>query len=289
MAVTTAEQRTTSVTRYRTRNDVYRHAFLIALCVLILFPFCLTLIMSFKDFNQFNHNEFLPTLPLHFDNYFSSTGAFNTIWRYILNTIVVAAVSGAGALAVAALTAHVFARYSFPGRETLYFLVIALMMIPSILSLVPQFLLIKSLGLFDTPWALILPYISGDQVMAIFILRQFFAAVPEELFEAARMDGASEVRGFMSISLPMSKSILGVVAIIDLLHCWNDLIWPLVTLTSPSNFTLTLGLYAYRNAEWTNWGPLFAGYIIASIPLLIVFAFTSSLFIDGLGSGALKL
>ncbi len=289
MAVTTVEQRTASVTRYRTRNDLYRHAFLIFVCVLIIFPYVLTIIMSLKDFNQFNHNEFLPTLPFHFDNYFSRTGAFNTIWRYILNTIFVAAVSAAGAVAIAALTAHVFARYSFPGRETLYFLVIALLMIPGILTLVPQFLLIKSFGLFNTPWALIIPYISGGQVLAIFILRQFFAALPEELFEAARMDGASEFRAFVSISLPMSQSILGVVTIMHLLHSWNDLIWPLVTLTTPEKFTLTLGLYAYRNDNWTNWGPLFAGYVIASIPLLIVFAFTSRLFVEGLSSGALKL
>ena len=289
MAVTTVERRTASVTRYRTRNDVYRHAFLICVCLLIVFPYVLTVIMSLKDINQFNHNEFLPTFPLHVDNYVGRTGAFTTIGQYILNTIFVAAVSGVGAVAVAALTAHVFARYSFPGREILYFLVIALLMIPGILTLVPQFLLVKSLGLFDTPWALIFPYISGGQVLAIFILRQFFAALPEELFEAARIDGASEFHAFVAISIPMSQSILGVVTILHLLHSWNDLIWPLVTLTTPAKFTLTLGLFAFRNDNWTNWGPLFAGYVIASIPLLIVFAFASRLFVEGLSSGALKL
>ncbi|HEY3079959.1 MAG TPA: carbohydrate ABC transporter permease, partial [Chloroflexota bacterium] len=172
---------------------------------------------------------------------------------------------------------------------TLFFLVIALLMIPGILTLVPQFILIRGLGLFNTPWALIVPYISGGQVFAIFILRQFFAAIPEELFEAARTDGASEARAFLMISVPLSQSILGVVTIMHVLHSWNDLIWPLVTLTSQSNFTLTLGLFAFRNENWTNWGPLFAGYVIASIPLLILFALTSRLFVEGLASGALKL
>ncbi|HEV8638099.1 MAG TPA: carbohydrate ABC transporter permease [Chloroflexota bacterium] len=279
----------TSVTRHRNRNDVYRHLFLLVVGVLVLFPYLLMLMWSFKDFNQFDHNQWVPTWPLHVDNFFGRTGAFFTIWRFILNTIFIAAVSAVGAVSVAALTAHVFARFSFPGKETLFFLVIALLMIPGILTLVPQFILIRGLGLFNTPWALIVPYISGGQVFAIFILRQFFAAIPEELFEAARTDGASEARAFLMISVPLSQSILGVVTIMHVLHSWNDLIWPLVTLTSQSNFTLTLGLFAFRNENWTNWGPLFAGYVIASIPLLILFALTSRLFVEGLASGALKL
>jgi multiple sugar transport system permease protein/raffinose/stachyose/melibiose transport system permease protein len=275
--------------RYRTRNDLYRHIFLVIIGILLLFPYVLTVIMSFKDVYQFDHSPFLPTLPLHVDNYFGPSGAFRTIWRYILNTVVIAGVSAIGAVIVAALSAHVFARYAFPGKESLFFLIIALLMIPGILTLVPQFLLIKSMGLFNTPWALIVPYISGGQVFAIFILRQFFAALPEELFEAARIDGAGEVRLFLAISLPLSQSILGVVTVMHVLQSWNDLIWPLVTLTSQSNFTLTLGLFAFRNENWTNWGPLFAGYVIASIPLLIVFSLTSKLFVEGLSSGSLKL
>jgi multiple sugar transport system permease protein/raffinose/stachyose/melibiose transport system permease protein len=278
-----------SVNRGRRRNDVYRHLFLLVAGVLIAFPYLLMLMWSFKDFNQFDHSQWVPTWPLHVDNFVGRTGAFFTIWRFILNTIFIAGVSAVGAVAVAALTAHVFARFSFPGKEPLFFLVIALLMIPGILTLVPQFILIKSLGLFNTPWALIIPYISGGQVFAIFILRQFFAAIPEELFEAARIDGASEARAFLMLSVPLSQSILGVVTIMHVLHSWNDLIWPLVTLTSQNNFTLTLGLFAFRNENWTNWGPLFAGYVIASIPLLILFALTSRLFVEGLASGALKL
>jgi ABC-type glycerol-3-phosphate transport system permease component len=285
----TAIGRRTSGTRQRFRNDPYRHLMLVIVGVLLVFPYLLMVMWAFKDLSQFDHNQWVPTLPLHVDNFFGQTGVFQTISRYILNTILIAGVSAIGAVTVAALTAHVFARFSFPGREFLFFLVIALLMIPGILTLVPQFLLIRSMGLFNTPWALILPYISGGQVFAIFILRQFFAAIPEELFEAARIDGASEARAFATISVPLSQSILGVVAIMHILNSWNDLIWPLVTLTSQRNFTLTLGLYAFRNENWTNWGPLFAGYVIASIPLLILFALTSRLFVEGLASGALKL
>ncbi|HEX5417172.1 MAG TPA: carbohydrate ABC transporter permease, partial [Chloroflexota bacterium] len=181
------------------------------------------------------------------------------------------------------------ARFSFPGREIMFYLVLALLMIPGILTLVPSFLLVKSLGLIDSFWGLILPYIAGGQVFAIFILRQFFSALPEELFESARIDGASEVRAFWSIAVPLSQSIIGVVAIMHILSTWNDFIWPLVVMSTESKFTLTLGLLNFRGVYWDNWGPLFAGYVIASIPLLILFGFTSRLFVEGLASGALKL
>ena len=143
--------------------------------------------------------------------------------------------------------------------------------------------------LLNTRWVLIAPYIAGGQVFAIFILRQFFEALPGEMFEAARIDGASELQVFRHIGIPLSQSILGVVAIMHVLSTWNDVIWPLVTLRSNELMTLTIGLYAFRTAWYTIWGPLMAGYVIASIPLIILFAFTSRLFVEGLSSGAIKM
>ena len=131
--------------------------------------------------------------------------------------------------------------------------------------------------------------IAGGQVFAIFILRQFFQALPGKMFEAARIDGASEFQVFRHIGIPLSQSILGVVAIMHVLSTWNDIIWPLMTLSSDKLMTLTIGLYAFRTAYYTIWGPLMAGYVIASIPLIILFAFTSRLFVEGLSSGAIKM
>jgi ABC-type glycerol-3-phosphate transport system permease component len=162
-------------------------------------------------------------------------------------------------------------------------------MIPGELTLIPSFLLVKDLGLLNSYWVLILPYIAGGQVFAIFILRSFFQSLPDEMFEAARIDGANELQILIRIGIPLSQSILGVVAIMHILSTWNDLVWPLVTLSSDKLMTLTIGLYAFRTAWYSIWGPLMAGYMLASIPLIILFAFTSRLFVEGLSSGAIKM
>ena len=291
-ATTTAvrSQERTGIARLLWTGDWYRHIFLIFISVMLFFPYILTLNISVKDTFQFEHEPFGLTFPFHFANYYSPNGgAWPVISKYLFNSVIVSGVSVVGAVTVAALSAYVYARFRFPGREVLFFLVLALLMIPGILTLVPSFLLVKGLGLFDSWWGLILPYIAGGQVFAMFILRQFFQALPEELFESARIDGASELRAFWSIAIPLSKSILGVVGIMHILSTWNDLIWPLVVITTQSKFTLTVGLWTFRGEYWNNWGPLFAGYVIASVPLLILFAFTSKLFVEGLASGALKL
>jgi multiple sugar transport system permease protein/raffinose/stachyose/melibiose transport system permease protein len=271
-------------------GDWYRHVLLLLVCFCLFFPYILTINMSVKSIPQFDHQPFGITVPFFFDNYYSvNGGAWPIVSKYLLNSVFISGVTVVGVVGVAALAAYVYARFSFPGKEIMFYMVLALLMIPGILTLVPSFILVKSLGLYNSWWGLILPYIAGGQVFAMFILRQFFAAIPEELFESARIDGASELRAFWTIAVPLSQSILGVVAIMNILGTWNDLIWPLVILSDRTMYTLTLGLWAFRGEYWNNWGPLFAGYVIASIPLLLLFPFTSKLFVEGLTSGALKL
>lgn len=267
-------------------GDWWRHTLLIVVGFTLFFPFIMTVIISFKDMNQFGVNPYWLSFPLHFDNYAT---AAQTVLPYIVNSLIVSGVSVVGVVVVAALSAYVFARFTFPGKEILFYLILSLLMIPGILTLVPSFVLVKNLHLLNSWWALILPYIAGGQVFAIFILRTFYANMPEELFEAARIDGANELTVFFRIAMPLSQSILGVVAVMHILSTWNDFIWPLVVLQSQNLYTLSLGLFAFRNAYYTAWGPLMSGYVIGSIPLIILFAFTSRLFVEGLEAGALKL
>lgn len=284
---TTTSQRLSSGLRQLARTgDWWRHTVLIIVSLMLFFPFIMTVIISFKDMNQFGVSPYGLTFPLHWENY---GAAWAVVGRYIFNSIVVSGVSVVGVVVVAALSAYVFARFQFPGKELLFYLLLSLLMIPGILTLVPTFVLVKNLQILNTWWALILPYIAGGQVFAIFILRTFYAGMPEELFEAARIDGAGEVTVFFRIAMPLSQSILGVVAVMHILSTWNDFIWPLVVLQSDNLYTLSLGLYAFRNLYYTVWGDLMAGYVIGSIPLIILFAFTSRLFVEGLSSGGLKL
>jgi len=148
---------------------------------------------------------------------------------------------------------------------------------------------VKDLGLLNTRWALILPYISGGQVFGIFLLRSFFAALPEELFEAARIDGAGDITLLVRLTLPLSWSIVATLAIFNVLGTWNDIIWPTVTVTDDNLKTIVTGLYAFSTQYGTLYGPLMAVYALASLPLLLLFIVASRYFVAGLTSGALKL
>ncbi len=267
-------------------GDWWHHLALIVLLFLMFIPIFMMVIISFKTLAQFDMEPFLPTFPLHPENY---PRAFETVKTYIWNSLIISGVSVVGMIAMATISAWAFARYPFPGREVLFYLILALLMIPGELTLIPSFLLVNSLGLLNTRWVLMLPYMAGGQVFAIFVLRSFFEGMPEELFEAARIDGASEISTFLRVAMPLANSIVGVVAIMHITSTWNDLIWPMITVNTKKLMTLTIGLYAFRNEMYTRWGTLMAGYVIASIPMIILFAFTSRLFVEGLASGALKV
>lgn len=272
----------------KARQDVFINFVLIVLGILTFYPFIFTIITSLKDNPQFMHSFWGITWPLHFSNYLD---AWSRISQYILNSAVVTGASALGVLIVGSVSAFTFARFSFPGRDFLFLCILSLLMIPGILTLVPAFLLVKNLGLLNTYWALILPYISGGQIFAIFILRSFIASLPEELFEAARVDGATTLQCFSNIAIPLSKPVLVTVAIMNILSTWNDYVWPLVTIPDGRLWTITVGIVSFSSqySGLQMWGPMFAGYVIASIPLIVLFFFTMRYFIAGLTSGALKV
>src|SRR5205823_3668727 len=150
-------------------------AILLVLVALTFYPFVLMVFTSLKDNAQFYVSFWAPPVPAHWDNYAT---AFTVIWPYLLNTVIVAIVAVPGVLLVSALGAYAFARFAFPGRTLLYGMIISLMMIPFVLTLVPSFVLVRDLGLLNTRWALVLPYIAGGEVLSVFILRSFFANLP---------------------------------------------------------------------------------------------------------------
>jgi ABC-type glycerol-3-phosphate transport system permease component len=263
------------------------YALLGILVALSFAPFFFMLTLSVKDNAEFYKSFWAITPPFHWENFGNAIGE---LLPYLVNSVIVTGASVVGVVVLSCFAAYAFARFHFLGREILYYMVLAVMMIPSILLLVPQFLLVKNLGLLGTRWALILPYIAAGQVLAVFIMRAFFAGLPEELFEAARIDGAGEVGAFWRIALPLTKPVLGTVAIMQVLYVWNDYVWPfVVTSQSPTLRTLVVGLVAFQQRHYTDWGPLMAGYTIGALPLVIVFFFAVRYFVEGLTAGALKV
>lgn len=239
-----------------------------------------------------------PASPAEWSNY---AQAWSAIGHYVYNSVVVSVLSVSGVL-VASLSAYAFARHKFPGSQIFFSAIMALMMDPGVLTPISSFMWMKSFplmggnnwlgdggsGLLNTHAALVLPYIAGGQVFAIFILRSFISGLPEELFEAVRIDGASELATLRSLVPPLMKPILGTIAIMNLLSVWNDYIWPLIVISDEAKKTLTSGLAFFQGAYFTTYGPLMAGYVIACLPLLILFLFAMRYFIEGLTSGAIK-
>jgi len=268
------------------RGDWWRIVLLGLFLVGGIAPLVMAFLISLKTIPQFARQPFALTFPLHWENY---GFAFEIVLEFIKNSMIVSGVTVLGVLLLASLSAYAFGILEFPGRQVLFYLVLSLMMVPSAMTLIPSFVLVKDLGLMNTYWAMILPWIASGQVFAMFILRTFFESLPKELFDAARIDGASEWQGYWRIALPLSKSMLGVAAILNILGTWNNLIWPYLTIQKQALLPLTPGLWAYQTEYFTRYGLTMAGLLIGSIPLVILFIFTSRWFVAGLTSGAIKV
>ena len=185
---------------------------------------------------------------------------------------------------------YVFARMRFPFREPLYVAVIALLLVPWVLSFVPAYVVYNDYGFVNTYWALIIPRIVGGSIFGIFFLRAYFAGLPEELFEAARMDGANLFDLIWRITLPLSMPILATLAVLEFVNAWNDFLWPFVAANTNELRVISVGLYFLSvDSVGAGLGPLFAGYVIASIPLAIVFFALGKLYVEGLVSSGIKV
>lgn len=255
------------------------------LLLLTLFPFYMLLISSLKYRNQILHHFWTPTLPLHFDNYAS---AYEQIAPFILNSVIVTVGIMVLVILVSGLAAYSFARFEYPGKTFLYMAILSLLMVPGFLLLIPQFLLVKQMGLLNTYLGQILPTAAYISALATMLMRTFFEGLPNSLYEAAELEGAGDFKVLTHIVIPLSKPIIASVAIISALIGWNNYIWPLVITTGEKVKPVILALNSILSTADQGNSVQLAGFVIASIPLLILFAFSTKPFISGLTSGAVK-
>lgn len=259
---------------------------LLALLFLTLVPIILMLFFSLKDNGQIYGRFWAAPNPVRFENY--PTG-YEAMKGYIVNSVTFAGASVLLVVFLASLSGYVFARLRFPFRETIYLGILALLMIPGVLTLIPAFVLVSQLGIINTPWALILPWTSGGQVFGILLCRTFFATLPQELFDSGRIDGASEIQLYYKIAVPLSWPIIVTVAIMHLVASYNDFIWPLLTISNSDIQVVSVGLTEFTSQYGiTDWGPRMAAYTVATVPLLILFMFGMRYYIRGITSGAVK-
>ncbi|MGC8669167.1 MAG: carbohydrate ABC transporter permease [Chthonomonadales bacterium] len=260
-------------------------AVLVPLLLLSLVPLAMMVFLSLKtNADIFTRFWSLPAPP-KWEFY---AVAAKALWRYLLNTGVVLAIAVPAVVLLSSLAGYALARLHFPGRDLVFMLVLALLMVPGILTLIPTYALVQQMGLLNTRWALILPYVAGGEVLGIVLCRTFFSGLPEELFEAMRLDGAGEGQIYRHLALPLSLPILATVAMMTMLGIYNDYIWPLVTIGDDALQTFTVGVTRFSGQFDLQYGPTLAGYVIGSIPLILLFAVGMKAFVQGVTSGALR-
>lgn len=202
--------------------------------------------------------------------------------EYFWNTIRIVFFATTGALLTASMAAYAFARLRFPYRGPLFILVLSTIMLPSIVTLIPTFIVFRTLGWIDTFLPLIVPLWFGGGAFNIFLFRQFFMTIPLELDEAARIDGAGSLRIYWGIILPLSKPVLATIAVFAFIHNWNDFFEPLIYLQSPENWTMAIGLRGFRTLYHTEWNLMMAASTAMIMPLLVLFFLAQRYFVSGI-------
>ena len=225
-------------------------------------------------------------IPAHFENY-AAAWNYLPFGRFVVNTGIITLLSTIGYLLSCSISAFGFARLKFRGRDFLFTLLLATMMLPSQVTLIPQFILFQKLGWLNTLKPLIVPSFFGS-AFYIFLLRQFFLTLPMELDEAARIDGASTFKIYWSIILPLGKPALSTVAVFAFIYNWNDFFRPLIYLTSPDKMTLAVGLQLFRGRFASNFNNLMAAATMAVAPILVVFFVAQKTFVQGIALTGLK-
>jgi multiple sugar transport system permease protein len=262
------------------------HLFLVPVAIVMLLPLVWMVVLSLETSPQ--AARFPPVLfpsSLHVSNY---AAAWNAVpfGDFFLNSLAYSLATVAGNLLFCSLAAYAFARLRFFGRDLLFIVFLATLMVPFQVLLIPTFLIVKKLGLVDSVGGLILPNLCT--AFGIFMLRQFFRTLPIELEEAARIDGTSRLGILFKIVLPLSMPALATLGIIQFLWSWNDFLWPLIIIDTQSHAPLQLGLAMLQNSHSTHWNIVMAATVMSQLPMLLIFLFAQRWFIRSIAYTGLK-
>lgn len=269
----------------RTIHETMKHLLIWSVLIFAFFPLYIMFMISFKDNGQFVKAPFSLTFPMHFENW---TKGFTIIAPYIGNSIFVAIISVVLTLLCALCAAYVFARYDFPFKNVIWYGLLGLLFMPAIMNLVPLFIIMRDLNMLNSLLGLSTIYATGGQVFCVFVLRNFIEEIPQDLFEAAQIDGATPWQQIWNVVVPMSGSILSTLAILRFIACWNNFIHPLIFINDRSKQLIPVALMELDGEYVKQWGEMMASFSIAAIPLVLIFFFSMKLFVKGIAAGAVK-
>lgn len=261
------------------------HLVLLPMALVMATPLVWMAITSLSTLEE--TRQFPPALPssLHWANYVTAW-TDSPMARWLLNSAIVSITCVISNLVLCSLAGYAFARLRFPGSQVAFIAILATLMVPFQVVMIPTLLIVKYLHLVDTLPALILPNLATP--FGIYLLRQFFVSLPVELEEAALIDGAGRLRILRSILLPLMGPPLSTVAVLTFLSVWNDFLWPLVVIATPDHMTVQLGLATFQSAHYTNWPVLMAATLISQIPVFVMFLAGQRYFVQSIAGTGIK-
>ena len=255
--------------------------------LVIVVPVVWIVLTSFKtDFDAINTPASPWPHPFVTDAYRTLSSGQQPIFRWFLNSLAAASLQTALILTTASMGAYALARMEFRGKRVVFGAIVTTLLVPPVIFLIPTYLIVQNLGWLDTLWAVSVPGAAG--AFGIFFLRQFFLGLPREIEEAARIDGAGDLRIFLRIVLPLSRPAIATLAVLSFLANWNDFLWPVYVLLSPDHLTLQPGLSVLQGAYSTHFGIVMAGAVIASIPVLVIFTLAQRQIVESVASSGIK-
>jgi alpha-1,4-digalacturonate transport system permease protein len=255
--------------------------------VLMLFPFVWMISTALRPEGHQAELSLIPQPYLAFENFARAWTYPHTLFnQYAINSLVIAVVSTVLAVSLNALAGFAFAKYNFPGRTVLFYLVLATLMVPFQITMIPTYVTVAKLGLINNYWGVILP--GTASAFGIFMVRQFMQSIPNELLDAARIDGSSEFGIFVRIIVPLSGTVLAVLGILTFLYRWNDYLLPLLVLNRQQMFTLPIGITNFIGEYQAEWSLVMAASLISIVPTVALFLFFQRYFVSGIAMTGMK-
>ncbi len=260
----------------------------VGFAAIMLAPFALMVSTAFKPHAYVLEipPKLIPDEPT-LDNFVEAITT-NDFGRYFLNSVFVSTLSTIASVTLASMLAFTFARYTFPGRRVLFGVLLFTIMVPGLVLLIPQFVLARNLGMLNSLWGLVVVYSVLNLGFNTFLLRGFFAAMPQEIFDAAEVDGAGPWRLYRSVAIPLARPGLATVTIFSFLAAWDEFTWAIVTLSDRELYTLPIAIRLFQRANGTEWGLVFAASLIALAPVLVLFVVLQRHVVSGAFQGATK-